>query len=217
MSAATPRDRTLARVREALVGREATALPSLFEGWRPAAAVRAGVDGFATMLQSAGGEVVQVPSEAAATEWLARFAVGFEAAAVGLTVPQALRPRLPGAAPDVAPLGVSMARGAIAETGSLLMDARDGRRAQLLPPTHVVFVRAGDVHDTFRGALESMRGDLPSAIGLHSGPSKSADIGHVMVKGVHGPGRLIAVVFGDAAQDTADPSQNTGTTFAGDV
>jgi L-lactate dehydrogenase complex protein LldG len=97
----------------------------------------------------------------------------------------------------VAALAVSMARGAIAETGSVLMDARDGRRSQLLPPTHVVFVRARDVHDTFRGAILAMRDDLPSAIGLHSGPSKSADIGHVMVKGVHGPGRLIAVVIGE--------------------
>jgi L-lactate dehydrogenase complex protein LldG len=88
-----------------------------------------------------------------------------------------------------------MARGAIAETGSLLMDARDGRHAQLLPPTHVVFVHAQDVHATFREAVVVMKADLPSAIGLHSGPSKSADIAHVMVKGVHGPGRLIAVVI----------------------
>lgn len=75
------------------------------------------------------------------------------------------------------------------------MDARDGRRAQLLPPTHVVFVRARDVHATFRDAVVAMQGDLSSAIGLHSGPSKSADIAHVMVKGVHGPGRLVAVVI----------------------
>jgi len=183
-------------VRQALDRREATALPDLFEGWRPAAAVREGAEGFTTMLLSAGGEVVRVSNEEEAAEWLARFAVDFAAAAVGTTVPPALRPPLPVAPPDSAPLGVSMARGAIAETGSLVLDARDGRRAQLLPPTHVVFVRAGEVHDTFRGALVSMRGDLPSALGLHSGPSKSADIGHVMVKGVHGPGRLIAVVIG---------------------
>ena len=43
-------------------------------------------------------------------------------------------------------------------------------------------------------ALGAVRADLPAAIGLHSGPSKSADIGQVMVKGVHGPGRVIAVV-----------------------
>ncbi|MGC8905434.1 LUD domain-containing protein, partial [Thermus sp.] len=36
---------------------------------------------------------------------------------------------------------------------------------------------------------------LPAALGLHSGPSKSADIGQVMVKGVHGPGRLVVVVL----------------------
>jgi len=190
------RERILGRVREALAARAATPLPGSFEGWRPEGAVRAGVSGFATMLQNAGGEVVRVPSEEAATAWLAGFSADFDSAAVGATVPPGLRPPLPLGAPDTAPLGVSMARGAIAETGSLLMDARDGRRAQLLPPTHVVFVRAGGVHDTFRGALERMRGDLPSAIGLHSGPSKSADIGHVMVKGVHGPGRLIAVVIG---------------------
>ena len=58
------------------------------------------------------------------------------------------------------------------------------------------FVRAGDVHATLREALLAMRDDLPSAVGLHSGPSKSADIGHIMVKGVHGPGRLVAVVIG---------------------
>jgi len=90
-----------------------------------------------------------------------------------------------------------MARGAIAETGSLMMDARDGRRTQLLAPTHVVFVRAAQVHATFREALLAVRTDLPSAIGLHSGPSKSADIAQTLVKGVHGPGRLIVVVIED--------------------
>lgn len=191
------RERVLGRVRDALQKRATTEHPGAFEGWRPAAAVRKGVDGFATMLEAAGGEVVRLPNDAAAAAWLVRFSRAFPAAAAGLTVPIELRPTLPTAAPDAAPLGVSMARGAIAETGSLLMDARDGRRAQLLPPTHVVFVRATAVHATFRDALVAVRGDLPSALGLHSGPSKSADIGHVMVKGVHGPGRLIAVVIGE--------------------
>ena len=30
---------------------------------------------------------------------------------------------------------------------------------------------------------------------LHSGPSKSADIGQVMVTGVHGPGRVVALLL----------------------
>ena len=74
------------------------------------------------------------------------------------------------------------------------MDARDGRRVQLLPPVHVVLVRAEDIHATLARALDALDGDLPSGLGLHSGPSKSADIGQVLVRGVHGPGRVVAVV-----------------------
>ena len=199
------RARILARVREALDGRTPVDHPGAFGSWTPEGPPdSSSVERFAAMLETAGGEVVRVRDEAAAREWLDRFSGDFPSVAIGETVPAALHPAIPRTRPDVAPLGLSRARGAIAETGSLLLDARDGRRAQLLPPTHVVLVRAADVHDTFRDALESMRDDLPSAIGLHSGPSKSADIAHVMVKGVHGPGRLIAVVI-DAPDGHGEP------------
>lgn len=194
------RERLLARVREATARRERTPHPGDFLAWRDApydgrvGANADAVDGFAAMLEAAGGEVVRQRTLADAAGWLADFAAAYDAAAVGETVPTELRPPLSSAEPVDAPLAVSAARAAIAETGSLLMDARDGRRSQLLAPVHVVFVRAGDVHATFRDALLAVRSDLPSALGLHSGPSKSADIGHVMVKGVHGPGRLVAVV-----------------------
>jgi L-lactate dehydrogenase complex protein LldG len=195
------RERILDRVREALKGRAAADHPGPFESWLPdGRPVVAPVARFGAMLEAAGGEVVRLPGEDATRQWLARFSSDFASVAVGETVPRDLRPSLPAAAPDVAPLGVSLARGAIAETGSLLLDARDGRRAQLLPPTHVVLVYAADVHATFRDAVASMRDDLPSAIGLHSGPSKSADIGHIMVKGVHGPGRLIAAIIDTGAR-----------------
>lgn len=194
------RDRVLARVREAVARRERTEHPGDFGAWRPAPydgrvpEDASPVDGFAAMLEAAGGEVVRQAGLDAAAQWLGDFASPFGDAVVGATVPVELRPPLPVAPAVTADLAVSMARAAIAETGSLLMDARDGRQSQLLAPTHVVFVREGDVHGTFRDALRSVRGDLPSALGLHSGPSKSADIAHVMVTGVHGPGRLIAVV-----------------------
>jgi L-lactate dehydrogenase complex protein LldG len=190
------KQRILGRVRTALTGRSTVAHPGPFESWRPLdVTAQTAIDRLATMLEAAGGEIVRLPDEAAARGWLSSFSKDFSSVALGETLPAALRPALPIAAADVAPLGISRARGAIAETGSLLLDARDGRRAQLLPPTHVVFVHGSDVHVTFRDALSRIRHDLPSAMGLHSGPSKSADIGHIMVKGVHGPGRLIAVVI----------------------
>ncbi len=198
------RERILARVRAALEGRVPIDAPGPFGSWRPhGAAAAKPIETFTAMLETAGGEVVAVPNDAAARDWLVRFSRDFSSVALGVTVPAALRPELPSAAPDAAALGISIAPGAIAETGSLLLDARDGRRAQLLPPTHVVLVRASDIHATFRDAVLSLKDDLPSAIGLHSGPSKSADIGHVMVKGVHGPGRLIALVIGDATGSVA--------------
>jgi L-lactate dehydrogenase complex protein LldG len=113
---------------------------------------------------------------------------------LGRGVPEPLCPTIPTAPPRDAALGISMARGAVAETGSLILDARDGRRTQLLAPEHVVVVGLDTVHATLADALASLRLDLPSAIGFHSGPSKSADIGQVMVKGVHGPGRVIALI-----------------------
>jgi L-lactate dehydrogenase complex protein LldG len=147
------------------------------------------------MLEAAGAEVVLQPDRAAAGKWLRRFANDIESVTVGATVPHELRPATATRGSHEAALGVSMARAAVAETGTLLMDARDGRRSQLLPPTHVVFVRASSVHATLRDALLAVRDDLPSAIGLHSGPSKSADIAQTLVTGVHGPGRLVAVVI----------------------
>jgi L-lactate dehydrogenase complex protein LldG len=189
----------LERVRAAVQSRPATAHPGAFEGWRPGGADGSSVDCLARMLQAAGAEVVRLDGVVEAGKWVRRFGNEFQSATLGVTVPSMLRPTISTRGSHEAELGVSMARGAIAETGSLMMDARDGRRTQLLAPTHVVFVRADQVHATFRDALLAVRDDLPSAIGLHSGPSKSADIAQTLVQGVHGPGRLVVVVIEQGA------------------
>jgi L-lactate dehydrogenase complex protein LldG len=188
------RDRILGRVRETLARRQTVDHPGGFGGWRPAGGADAPVDRFEALFSLAGGETARVADLAEAVGWIGRFAADFPTMTVGRGVPASARPDLPEVDPKDAGLGISLARGAVAETGSVLLDARDGRRSQLLAPTHVVLVRATDVHATLVEALASMKDDLPSAVGLHSGPSKSADIGQVMVKGVHGPGRVIALL-----------------------
>ncbi len=139
------RERILQNVRAALADRIALEHPGPFESWRPTTQPPP-VELLISMLESAGAEVVRRVDVVEAAAWMRDFAAAFESATVGETVPEALRPPLAAGPPEDAPLGVSMARGAIAETGSLLMDARDGRRSQLLAPTHVVFVRAPEVH-----------------------------------------------------------------------
>jgi L-lactate dehydrogenase complex protein LldG len=155
------------------------------------------VDRFVELFLAAGGEVERFADLEDAAQWLYGFAGDFESVTVGATVPGALRPHVPSTCPDLATLGISHALAGVAETGSLVLDSRDGRRTQLLAPTHVVFVRERDIHHTLVGAMVTLKADLPSAVGLHSGPSKSADIGQILVRGVHGPGRIVAAIVGE--------------------
>lgn len=89
---------------------------------------------------------------------------------------------------------------AVAETGTLMLGGRPGGwgLASVLPWVHLVVVRADDVLD-----------DLPTAFArfsdrLHAGerdwvwitgPSRTADIGHTLVLGAHGPNALRVLVL----------------------
>ncbi|MGD2120534.1 MAG: LUD domain-containing protein [Gemmatimonadota bacterium] len=191
------REKILQRVEEALADRPARDHPGPFPGGPfHSQGTVSPVERFRRSLEAAGGELLVFSGSEDARSWLQGFAQEFDAASFGETVPDSLRIEMDRAKPAGAGLGVSMARCAIAETGSLVLDARDGRRTQLLPPTHVVWVRADTVYGTVLEFLQALSGEpLPSALGLHSGPSKSADIGQIMVQGIHGPGRLIAAII----------------------
>ena len=194
MSVPSARERILSRVREAIADRPSVAHPGDFDEPRPEP-LGAPIEAFMRAFEAAGGEVVRV-DDRAVERWLREFAADFRSCAAGAGVPPEMVADLPPGSAESADLGVSMARCAVGETGSLVLGAEDGRRTQLLPPTHVVLVRADAIHLTLRDALGALRDDLPSGLGLHSGPSKSADIGQILVKGVHGPGRVVALVVG---------------------
>lgn len=91
--------------------------------------------------------------------------------------------------PWKAEIGVTLADQAVAETGSVLISAGDGRRrlASLAPPIHAVLVE----HDAIVASLDECILNLnPANSVLITGPSKTADIEGVMVMGAHGPKRL---------------------------
>lgn len=182
------KSRILSRIRHALKDRPKALLP---EHPHPAFSQDT-MELFLKRLTENGAEGHLVDKEGA-RKLLADLAQGLPGAAYGKGIPDAFRllPELP---PEEAPLGVSWALFAVAETGTVALSSEDGRRTQLLPPVHLVLVEEKRVYPSLLEAFLDLK-SLPSALGLHSGPSKSADIGQVMVKGVHGPGRLVVAVL----------------------
>ncbi|MDH3222252.1 MAG: lactate utilization protein [Gemmatimonadota bacterium] len=192
----TTRDQVLGRVRSALAGREGLPHPGALN-----TDPDGGLDALSSRLRQNGARVERVESGAAPGEWighlLQRLVPRDElTVAVGHGVPGRLIPPLPTAPPDQASVGISLAWGAAAETGTLVLPATEGRRVQLLVPVHVVWLDEGHIHARLQDALDSARKrGMGAALGLHSGPSKSADIGRTLVTGVHGPGQLVVAVL----------------------
>ncbi|WP_372595377.1 lactate utilization protein C, partial [Actinotalea sp.] len=124
--------------------------------------------------------------------WLAEA----ERSGVELLVDTAADP-VPLADLDLAEAVVTASRLAIAETGTIVLDAGpdQGRRAiSLVPDHHVCIVRAEDV---VRGLPAAMRRlDVTRPLTWVSGPSATSDIELSRVEGVHGPRRLDVVLLG---------------------
>ncbi|BAI76732.1 hypothetical protein AZL_e03870 (plasmid) [Azospirillum sp. B510] len=95
--------------------------------------------------------------------------------------------------------GLTTTRGAIAETGSLILwpTAEEPRSLSLIPHIHVALLRADMLHDTFLQAVRAQgwAQAMPTNVLLVSGPSKTADIEQTLAYGVHGPKRLIVLVI----------------------
>ena len=96
-----------------------------------------------------------------------------------------------------ADLGLSGVEAGLAETGSLIVSSGAGksRLATLLPPVHVAMVPVSCLMpDIFTWTAQRSE-KMPTNVTLISGPSKSADIEMTLTLGVHGPKRLIAVLY----------------------
>ena len=90
--------------------------------------------------------------------------------------------------------GVTRAAGAIAETGTIILDdAHTSRRlAALAPWIHVAVFAPAQIHAHVIDAIAAL-GDDPNVIWC-TGPSKTADVEGILIEGVHGPGEQIALV-----------------------
>lgn len=115
-------------------------------------------------------------------------AIGSKLAAAGLAVETTYdRERY-----DHYQFGITCATGAIAESGTVIIDddRTSHRLAALSPWVHVAVLEKSEIHRTIPEAIAAF-GDSPNIIWC-TGPSKTADVEGILIEGVHGPGEQIA-------------------------
>jgi L-lactate dehydrogenase complex protein LldG len=99
-----------------------------------------------------------------------------------------------------AEVGITSADYALADTGTLVMIASPEEQwlISLLPPAHLAVVPK----DRILTGLDELftrvplPADVSSSLVLITGPSRTADIEQILVRGVHGPGQLTVVIVG---------------------
>ena len=98
-------------------------------------------------------------------------------------------------------LGITGCFCAIAETGTIVItsSATTPTATALLPDTHVAIVRTERIVSGMEEAFALIRaeqGATPRALNLISGPSRTGDIEQTIVLGAHGPFRVHLLVIG---------------------
>jgi L-lactate dehydrogenase complex protein LldG len=101
-----------------------------------------------------------------------------------------------GAPPELEDAGVSVASYGLADTGSVVLAAspEEPRQRHLLPSVHVSLLDEERILPGLAELFEAVGDDLPSALVIVTGPSRSADIEHRLIVGVHGPGEVHVVL-----------------------
>jgi L-lactate dehydrogenase complex protein LldG len=106
-----------------------------------------------------------------------------------------------GTAPSIEGAGVSTAIHGLADTGSVVLAAApdEPRARSLLPDVHVTLLHENLILRGLDELFAALGDDLPSALAIVTGPSRSADIEQKLVVGVHGPGEVHVVLLPPSA------------------
>lgn len=96
------------------------------------------------------------------------------------------------------PVGISSADYALANTGTLVMlsSPAESRLVSLLPPFHIAVVPVERILTSLDELLSVVPdpAKITSSMVLITGPSRTADIEQILVRGVHGPGEIHVVL-----------------------
>src|SRR5947209_2187862 len=103
--------------------------------------------------------------------------------------------------------GLTSAQWAVAETGTLVLEADKERHrlASLVPPVHIALVEANRIRQTLNEVLEALsekgRDRLSRTLTFITGPSRTSDIELTLAIGVHGPGELFVIILNTVMSD----------------
>lgn len=223
----TAREEILQSVRAAL-GRAPNASPPEPPPVRlriPEASLDSRIATFTERLEALAARVVHVPTPEAARDFVESLITG--KAAIASDAPYLARcgiAALPGVHSEItdrkqllelcaaADFGITSADYALADTGTLVMlsSRSEARLVSLLPPAHIAVLPA----DRLVTGLDELFSILPnpastsSSLVLINGPSRTADIEQILVRGVHGPGQLTVILVTSGDPFSAWPSRN---------
>jgi L-lactate dehydrogenase complex protein LldG len=171
---------------------------------------------FTASLTAAHGEVQRASSLDEALELLGRVLAGLEAERVAVNAEPPLDGvDLAGRWPHIdwrmasqegddlrafcaaADAGITGVDAALAETGTIVVSSAPGRSrlVPLLPPVHIALAPTSKLTTDLFTWTAGRSGAMPANVTLISGPSKTADIEQTMAIGVHGPKRLIIILY----------------------
>jgi L-lactate dehydrogenase complex protein LldG len=106
-----------------------------------------------------------------------------------------------------AEVGISGVELVLAESGTLVLTSRTegSQLASLAPPVHVALYQRSQVYATLEEILERLpvprdpQDELPGrSVVFVTGPSRTADIEQILIRGVHGPREVHAILVEDS-------------------
>jgi L-lactate dehydrogenase complex protein LldG len=169
------------------------------------------IDQFAAALRAQGATVrvvetlsglpAAIADQLAELNLPARIRHGGDPLIAGLDWDETLIERQTGPAEADDAVSLSRAAAGAAETGTLILTSGPDNPSTLnfLPETHFVIMQAENLAGSYEDAWDRLRrihgrGLLPRTVNFISGPSATADIEQMLIRGAHGPRRL-AVFF----------------------
>ncbi len=166
---------------------------------------------FSSRFESLAGKVYLAATPAEAGECVRSLAAGRSSIAATHPFLDACRiPALPGVQSGIADpallrqacatcdIGITSADYALAATGTLVMLAgpSNPRLVSLLPPAHIAVLPVSSILSDMDELMLTLPdpASLSSSMVFITGPSRTADIEQMLVRGVHGPGEIHAIL-----------------------